>query len=173
MEYEFTLKYKLAEKPSNDEIADRLYEGGCNDALLGIGHPGRIGLNFTRRSFSAERAIVGALVDVKKAIPEAKLLEVKPDFVGLSDVAELVGVTRQNMRKLMLSHPVSFPTPIHEGSAALWHLTHILEWLKDRDGYCIKRALLEVARTAMQINLAKEANQIERRVQREVFDLVA
>jgi len=30
------------------------------------------------------------------------------DLVGLTDVAEMAGVTRQNMRKLMLAHVESF-----------------------------------------------------------------
>lgn len=114
-----------------------------------------------------------ALTDVKKAVPQATLLEVTPDFVGLTDVAELVCVSRQNMRKLMLAHPLSFPAPLHEGSAALWHLAPVLQWLKARDGYRIEQPLLDVAATAMQINLAKEAKQIEKRVQRAVLDLVA
>jgi hypothetical protein len=48
----------------------------------------------------------------------------------------------------------------------------MLEWFKGRASYDIDQALLDVAHTAMQINLAKEAKQMERRVQKEVFDLV-
>jgi hypothetical protein len=40
--------------------------------------------------------------DVRAALPEAILIEAAPDYVGLSDVADSVGVTRQNLRKLML-----------------------------------------------------------------------
>ena len=65
-----------------------------------------------------------------------------------------------------------FRSPIHEGSSAFWHLAALLEWLKGRDGYRIDQSLLDVARTAMQINLTKEASQIERRVQRVVTALV-
>ncbi len=53
--------------------------------------------------------MVSALRDVKKAVPGAELIEVTPDFVGLTDVAELIGVSRQNMRKLMLAHAATFP----------------------------------------------------------------
>ena len=71
-------------------------------------------MNFTRDHDSAEKAVISALKDVNRAIPEAKLLEVAdPDFVGLTDVAELVGVTRQNMRKLMMTHTDSFPAAVH------------------------------------------------------------
>ncbi len=174
MEYEFTLKFMLAaEAAAVDELVERLGAAGCDDALIGIGQPGRMALDFTRDSDSAQNAIVSALEAVKRAIPSAKLLEAAPDFVGLSDVAELVEVSRQNMRKLMLAHKDNFPVAVHEGSAALWHLFPILSWLKDRAGYSINQSLIDIAYITMQINLAKEVNQIERRVQKEVLELVA
>ena len=174
MEYEFTLKFMLAPNASDaDELVERLGAAGCADALVGIGQPGRIALNFTREAKSAQNAIISALEAVKSAIPGARLLEVTPDFVGLSDVAELVGVSRQNMRKLMLAHKDSFPVAIHEGSATLWHLFPVLSWLKGRADYSINQSLIDIAYITMQINLAKEANQIERRVQKEVLELVA
>lgn len=173
LEYEFTLKFKLLSDGFGiDEVVGRLGQV-CDDALVGIGQPGRLSLSFTRAARSAESAMVSALSDVKKAVPPAKLVEVTPDFVGLTDVAERIGVSRQNMRKLMLANPDTFPAPIHEGSSAFWHLAALLEWLKGRDGYRIDQSLLDVARTAMQINLTKEASQIERRVQRVVTALVA
>jgi hypothetical protein len=174
MEYEFTLKFAL---PANhrpiDDLVERLGENGCEDALVGIGQTGRIGLDFNREADSAKSAIFSALAAVKTAIPGAKLLEVTPDFVGLSDIADCVGVTRQNMRKLTVTHKDHFPVPVHEGSAALWHLSPVLLWLRERANYSIPPVLLEVAHIAMQINLAKEASQIERSAQKELFELVA
>jgi hypothetical protein len=81
-----------------------------------------IAFDFTREAESAKQAIVSALEEVRRAIPTAQLLEVAPDFVGLTEIAELAGVTRQNMRKLSITHKDTFPIPMHEGSAALWHL---------------------------------------------------
>ena len=174
MEFEFKLKFTLAaDSPDVDDLVERLGAAGCTDALVGIGQSGRIALDFIREADSAKQAIFSALAEAKRAIPEAKFLEVTPDFVGLTDVAELVGVTRQNMRKLTLTHKDSFPVAVHEGSAALWHLSPILKWLKERANYPIKQSLLDVAYIAMQINLAKEASQIERHVQSEVLELVA
>ena len=174
MEYEFTLKFMLAPQDANvDELVERLGEAGCNDALVGIGQTGRLALDFTREADTAKQAIFSALEEVKRSIPGAKLVEITPDFVGLSDVAELVGVSRQNMRKLMLAHKDSFPVAVHEGSAALWHLAPVLQWLQEHADYRIELSLLEVAHMAMQINLAKEASLIERRIQREVVELVA
>lgn len=174
MEFEFGMKFKLGTGgASAGELVERLGEAGCDDATVGIGQPGRIALDFAREARSVKDAIVSALRDVKKAIPDAELIEVTPDFVGLTDVAELVGVSRQNMRKLMLSHPMSFPAPVHEGSASVWHLAHILKWLIARGDYSIRKPLLDISSMAMQINLAKEALGLEGRLQREVRALVA
>lgn len=163
MEYTFTLKYQLMEQPavSLDDLVERLGEAGCDDAIVGIGLPGRIALEFVREADSAQHALMSAVADVKKAIPSAKLIEAAPDLVGLTDVADAVGVSRQNMRKLMLAHTTTFPAPIHEGSASLWHLAEVMAWLDGRGTYRIEAPLLEVAHTAMQINLAKAARQLQ------------
>ncbi len=157
MEYSFTLKYQLADSNQNmDALVERLGEAGCDDALAGIGQPGRFALAFTREAVSAEAAMRSALSDVYKAAPLARLIEAAPDLVGLTDVAEVVGLSRQNMRKLMLAHSKSFPVPVHEGSTTLWHLADVLTWLDARGSYNLDRGIVSVAQAAMQINIAKE-----------------
>lgn len=112
MEYLFTLKYQLADADSDlDALVERLGEAGCDDALVGMGLPGRLVLEFTREADSAEAAVRSALADVRRAMPTAALIEAAPDLVGLTDVAQIVGVSRQNMRKLMLAHPATFRRP--------------------------------------------------------------
>ncbi|OWJ62589.1 helix-turn-helix transcriptional regulator [Paraburkholderia caledonica] len=174
MEYTFTLKYKLAAQDCDlDAIVERLGEAGCDDATIGVGQPGRLALVFSREGTSALEALVSALSDVKEAVPSARLVEAGPDFVGLTDVAEIAGVSRQNMRKLMLSHAVEFPPPVHEGSASVWHLSDVLDWLNSRGGYDINAEVFDVARSAKQINLAKEARGLEPRLNRRLECLVA
>lgn len=174
MEYTFTLKYQLSANDCNhDELLERLGAADCDDALVGVGQPGRISLEFTREAKNAEAALLSALMDVKRTIPSAKLIEAAPDFVGLTDVAEFAGVTRQNMRKLMVNHSTSFPAPVHEGSSAIWHLADVLTWLKAKGSYKLEQKILEVALTTKQINLAKEARQLAPQIQREVQALVA
>ncbi|MFM0568318.1 DNA-binding protein [Paraburkholderia caledonica] len=174
MEYTFTLKYKLAAQDCDlDAIVERLGEAGCDDATIGVGQPGRLALLFSREGTSALEALVSALGDVKEAVPSARLVEAGPDFVGLTDVAEIAGVSRQNMRKLMLSHAVEFPPPVHEGSASVWHLSDVLDWLNSRGGYDINAEVVDVARSAKQINLAKEARGLEPRLNRRLECLVA
>lgn len=88
MEYDFTLKSKLPNSECDfDRLVDRLGEAGCTDALVGIGAPGRIALDFTREASSAKGAIQSALSAVKSAIPAAQLVEVVPDFGGLASPA--------------------------------------------------------------------------------------
>jgi hypothetical protein len=174
MEYEFELRFKLpTDHADAGDLIERLGEAGCDDALIGIGQPGRVALRFTREAESAKSAIVSALEGVKKAIPAAKLIEAGPDFVGLTDVADMLGVSRQNMRKLMLAHAANFPAPVHEGSAAIWHLEPVLLWLRSKGGYDISQEQIDVAHIAMQINLIKAADRLELPMQREVRTLVA
>ena len=159
MEYIFTLKYQLVDQDGEpDTLIELLGAVGCDDALVGVGQPGRLAMEFSRESGSAEKAIRSALADVKKAIPSARLIEVSPDFVGLTDVADIVGISRQAMRKLMLAHRAAFPMPIHEGSASIWHLAEVLDWFKARGGYQLDDRVLGVARAALEVNIAKEAN---------------
>lgn len=167
MEYTFTLKYQLADDDGDlDALVERLGEAGCNDALVGIGQPGRLALEFIREADSAEVAVRSALADVRSAVPSARLIEVAPDLVGLTDVAEMVGVSRQNMRKLMLTHTGSFPAPVHEGSTSIWHLADVLTWLRAKGSYSLGSEVLDVACVALQVNATKEG----RRISRSAFD---
>lgn len=157
MEYVFTLKYQLTDQDGDlDALVERLGAAGCNDALVGLGQPGRLALEFTRDADSATEAVRAALADVKSAIPTARLIEMSPDLVGLTDVADIVCISRQAMRKLMLAHRATFPLPLHEGTASLWHLAEVLDWLKTRGGYEFDAGLLEAARVAMEVNIEKE-----------------
>lgn len=173
MEYEFELRFKLPkETGETSEVIERLGESGCDDALVGVGQPGRAALRFIREAGSAREAMVSALRNVKSAIPTAELIEASPDLVGLTDVAGILGMTRQNMRKLMLANSASFPAPVHEGSAVIWHLEPVLQWMK-RKGYEIEQRQIDVAHVALQINLIKEGGRIGVAAQPEIGMLVA
>lgn len=130
-------------------------------------------LNRDNTDPSSGQAVISALENVKHAIPDAELIEASPDLAGLTDIAEVVGVTRQNIRKLMLAHAKTFPAPVHEGSTSLWHLAPVLEWLRVRAGYEIEPRLFEISRIAMQINVAKESHFLEAPVADRIRALVA
>jgi predicted DNA-binding transcriptional regulator AlpA len=146
MEYHFKLSYQLgAEDDDPDDIIERLGATGCDDALVGMGRPGRLALDFARERESAQAAVRSAIDDVQRAVPTATLIEASPDFVGLTDIAEIVGISRQAMRKLMLAHAADFPPPVHEGTQAIWHLAEVLDWLEARGRHSIAPELLETA----------------------------
>jgi hypothetical protein len=169
MQYDFTLKFKLPpNEVDQNEVVERLGESGCDDALVGIGLPGMIGLDFTREAESAKEAILSAITDVTRAIPGARLVEVGPDFVGLSDVASVLGVSRQAVRKTMLSHRDTFPAPLHQGNTSIWHLAPVLHWLRERGMWRLDVQILEVADTAMQVNLAKDTAELVPTMRRQV-----
>jgi predicted DNA-binding transcriptional regulator AlpA len=160
--YDFTLRFALGRSDADPESClERLASEGCDDALIGLGSRGRIALNFTRKARSASEAVTSAVSDVKRAIPDAKLIEVGPDLVGLTDIAELLGFSRQNMRKLMLKGDADFPLPVHDGKPAIWHLAKVLAWLEEKKPYPIDETLLDVARISMQCNLLREIGDID------------
>jgi hypothetical protein len=170
--HDFTLKFSLRTGADPEAYVDRLYEAGCDDALVGIGRRGSIGLMFTREATSASDAVHSAIRDVKKAIPNAMLTEATPDFVGATDVADLVGCSRQNMRKLMLNCREGAPVPVHEGTPSVWHLAHVLRWLRDKKQYRISGELLDLAETTMRLNVAVELRNSDKATQREMQALV-
>lgn len=129
MNYQFTITFSLPEpgkKP--EEFLDELYEAGCSDALVGVGQIGLISLEFDREASDAVEAMRTAIEDVRKAIPQAQIAEVSPDLVGMAEIADMLGVSRQMVRKYTLSK-AKFPRPVHTSEAvALWHLVEVVEW---------------------------------------------
>jgi hypothetical protein len=151
-EYEFTLKFQLPDAQIDpDRYADELYGNGCDDAVIGVGRKGRIALQFLREAESANAAIVSAIAAVRKTIPEAKLIEASPDFVGISELAQILDCTRQNVR-VLIERALDAPPAVHEGASALWHLADLLIWLKDSKAYAIDPVLLEMAQATRLIN---------------------
>ncbi len=156
-EYEFTLKFAIPADLDRDTLEARLFESGCDDALIGTGQQGRLALSFVRTAASAAEAVESAVNDVQRAVPQARLIEAEPDLVGVSDIAELFAVSRQNVRKLVHSHPDSFPLPLHEGRLSLWHLADVLDWFEGAQDRAVDPTLREVARASMTINAGREA----------------
>lgn len=172
-EYEFTLTYSLGSLATDaDALVERLGGVGCDDALVGMGRSGRLALEFIRDAESAAAAVDSAVSDVRRAVPDAMLIEASPDLVGLSDVARLLGVSRQNVRKLILTGRVPGPGPVHEGRPTIWRLATVLRWLREEKRYPVSPGLLEVARATLQVNLAIQARDADRDAQRRIMRLL-
>lgn len=148
-EYEFTLTFDLHDDQGDPEqYADALFEAGCDDALVGIGLPGTIALEFVREAVSASDAMKSAIENVKHAIPEAELIEAKPDLVGLSDVAEILDCSRQNIRKYMNKY-AEFPHPMFTGRTQLWHLWEVARFEKLN----VPANVFDISKAAFRVNL--------------------
>ena len=160
IEYEFTLKFAIPADLKTETLEDQLFEAGCDDALVGLGQRGRLALNFARVANSAEAAITSAIEDVQTAIPRARLVEAGPDLVGMTEMAELFGFSRQNMRKLVQRHTEDFPLPVHEGQKTLWHLADVLDWFASQQQRPTDPVLQEVARVGMAVNVRQQAERL-------------
>ena len=173
-EYTFTLTFALGARDADaDVLIERLGAAGCDDAVVGVGRRGRLALEFTREAENAARAVGSAVSDVRSAVPDAVLIEASPDLVGLTDVASLLGVTRQNVRKLIVSCDAPEPVPVHAGKPTIWRLAGVLRWLAREKSYPVSPELLELAEATMQLNLAVEARDADPHAQAEIAALLA
>ncbi|MFG0329614.1 MAG: helix-turn-helix transcriptional regulator [Phycisphaerales bacterium] len=152
MIYNFSLIFRLYEPPSKmDAMIEKMAQAGCDDAMVGIGHSGRIALEFDREANSAMDAVNSAKRDVESALPDAELIEATPDLVGLTEIAEIAGISRQALRKLMQSRH-DFPRPAHCGNPSLWHLAPMLDWLDQEGRYKVPEALRAISRQTLRLN---------------------
>jgi predicted DNA-binding transcriptional regulator AlpA len=164
--YTFMLNFNLPHPEDNPEkYLDALYDAGCDDASVGIGRYGMIGMDFTRSAKSAELALRSAIQNVQTAIPGAELLQAGPDLVGLTEMAEIFGFSRQNMRKYATGRSgarAAFPLPTILGEPSLWHLAEIAAWLKLNTTVQPPSDVLEVSKAAAKINFEVEATRLKR-----------
>ncbi|MFW5655500.1 MAG: hypothetical protein ACOCYW_07625 [Roseicyclus sp.] len=125
--FEFDLVFALpADSADEATILDALFEAGCDDAVVGLGAGGMIGLAFVRHGTDARAVIETAIRQAKAALPnEARLREVKPDLVSLADVAARLNVTRQALQKREMPPP---------SLAGLYRVTEIRPYLERQSG---------------------------------------
>ncbi len=70
MDYTFTLTFDLPPAISDaDNLLSRLAAAGCTDALVGLGVPGRVSLEFVREASSEQAAHQSAVAAVERALP--------------------------------------------------------------------------------------------------------
>lgn len=171
--YNFVLHFELPNPNDNPEAyLDALFEAGCDDAVVGTGLPGCLALDFTRESASALAALTTAVSDVKAAIPQARLTEVGPDLLNMSDIADVVSeqvqsITRQTVRKYAMAEVVRvknrFPAAAVSGNSPVWHLADVLAWMLENEKLPSGQAehLLEAALTIKKFNAAFLAEKLD------------
>lgn len=73
--FAFTLRVVVPLASSLHALVERLGAAGCTDAVIGLGAPGCLSLAFERQAVSGYAALVSALADVRRALPDARLVE--------------------------------------------------------------------------------------------------
>jgi hypothetical protein len=164
--YDFSLIFALPDLQADPaSYLDQLFEVGCDDATVGVGRPGIIGLDFSREAASAEEAVTTAIRDTQKGIPGAELIEARPDLVNLTDIASHLGVTKQNIRKYSAGEirtiDIRFPPPAYSGSPSLWHLYEVALWIRANTRLKIRSELLHTAKVTYQENLKAQRRHFE------------
>ena len=150
-----------------------LLEEQCDDSTVGIGRRGHMGLGFDRDAPTASEAVFSAIAAVKRAIPGATLVDIGPDLVGLTDVAELLGCSRQNVRQLVFDGDRNPPLSTYSGGTTLWHLADLLTWLREKKRYPVSEELIDLAEVNRQVNLFIESQHIRPAVQCEIRAVLA
>ncbi|ELA00801.1 DNA-binding protein [Cupriavidus sp. HMR-1] len=69
--FDFVLNVRHDGSRDLDDVVDDLYEGGCDDSIIGSGIPGVLSLRFARQASSKEEAISSAWANVRAVLPNA------------------------------------------------------------------------------------------------------
>lgn len=143
-------------------VADALYSHGCDDALICY-YGNSVYVEFDREAKSLDEAIESAILDIETAGIGAVVESVDSALVGLSDIAQLSGLTRQAITLLKdgLRGKGDFPCPVQRisGQSPLWDWAEVAKWLNDCDRLDSKdekarEELVRNARTLSTWNLA-------------------
>ncbi|OCL99585.1 hypothetical protein AAX29_00630 [Aliarcobacter thereius] len=157
--YDFELIFKVPNVEDISTYSNLLFENGCDDVTINFGQLGFLALSFSREAIRANEAVKSAIKNVLQAIPNAKLIEASPDIVSISDIASILGYSSQYIRKLFETNLSYLPTPIHIGNPSIWHLSEILNWLKDikkSNKQNISDSLFETASITREVNISSK-----------------
>lgn len=131
--YQFTLVLKDVDE-NTSELEDSLYETGCDDALINYKN-GTVYLDFDRKAYTLEDAVVSAIKEVESSSVGAVVANVAPeDLVTETEVAKRLHVKRQAVSLWIKGErraSKNFPKPIMKLSnrSPLWKWREVVEWL--------------------------------------------
>ena len=138
-------------------LEDALYESGCGDAIV-CAYGNSVYVEFDREAESLDAAIASAVDNIESAGIGAIVESVDSALVGLSDVAEMTGTSRQaiTMLKDGLRGGGDFPCPIQriQGQSPLWDWADVANWLEANGRLKENAELAHNARVLSKWNLA-------------------
>lgn len=132
--HSFTLFIEGLDVTSDSQI-DALHEAGCDDATFGS-RDGVAYAIFDREARRFSDALRGAMADVLRALPEARITRIEPDdLVTMATIARRCGRTRESIRLLAneARGPGGFPPPVAyvDDRTRLWHWPDVARWVND------------------------------------------
>lgn len=138
-------------------LEDALFSAGCDDALVCF-YGTAVYLEFDRQAETLTSAVMSAIRDIEFAGINARVESVDSTLVGLSDIAELTGLTRQAVALLKDGARGSrqFPGPVQrvKGNSPLWHWRTVVDWLAREGRIPADSPLIANAHVLDSLNLA-------------------
>ena len=75
-EFQFDVMIRLPQVcPDIEDVVDKLFESGCDDAVVGCGNPGSLGLSFIREGTDREAVIAEAVENALAGLPVGAVVE--------------------------------------------------------------------------------------------------
>jgi len=153
--FHFTLI--LSNVDENTELLeDRLFEAGCDDALINFRN-GAVYLDFDRKASSIEEAVINAIKNIENLPLGIRIIGIGPDdYVSESEIAKRLQLKRQIISlwvKGKRRAKTRFPTPVMKLSerSPLWRWYEVLLWLYQQNQIRDQR-MIEVAKFIENLN---------------------
>ena len=167
-EIEFELVFALPEGDHDAfDLMDVVFEAGFEDAIVGTGVPGMIGIALEAASDHAEDAILDAARAIQKQLPAGSVLrEVRPDLVSLADVAKRLDVTRQSLQKRKM------PLPSQGGLFRMEEVAVVIMEATQGKGAGTRKGCFSVEKAARWLSAGKPARRVNAGLAVGVIDCV-
>ncbi|PLR37298.1 DNA-binding protein [Chimaeribacter californicus] len=150
--------------PATPNLEQHLFEQGCEDALI-CAYNQTVYLEFDREADDFSSALLSAVRDCEAAPLRASVVAADADLVGLSDIAELTGMTRQAIALLKEGKrgTGNFPSPVQrlKGASPLWRWAEVAAWLAEQQR--LPPEMADNARQLAALNLALQLRAKEQR----------
>ncbi|MDX6670458.1 MAG: hypothetical protein QOI91_821 [Solirubrobacteraceae bacterium] len=137
----FNVQFQIPGATEPDEYAIRTYEDDRlqDFALLGPNPRGVFDTDFERMAARYEDAVLSAIADLQRVLPEATMLRVKPDdLVTIDDIAERMGRTHESVRLLIKGKrgPGGFPAAAGGRGRRdrMWRWYEVERWFREEMG---------------------------------------
>ncbi len=120
-----------------EDILDKLFEAGCDDALFGVRGHLQFG-EFERQARSLSEAVIGAIEQVESVLP-LRVVRIQPEeLVSASAIAQRTGRSRESVRLLVEGKrgPGGFPAPVAwvDAKTRLWRWSDVARWFREALG---------------------------------------